>query len=551
MHRSYWLSGLGLAIGSALLIAVGFAGPAGSSPHASVTNGGVLRVVLQHPFDQIDPSRAYFPAAWALEFATACKLYNFGESSLAIHPEAATALPTVTNNGRTYTFTVKGGKRAMRFADGKPVTAANFAWALNRALRWKPASPAVAFLTDAAATDIVGADDVVDGRATQARGISVKGNKLIVTLVKPSPAFVTQLTMPFFQAMPLSWGTDELNMDDLPTVGDTCGPYHLTGGDQTSFTLIERNRFYRGKRPHHLAGVRWTMGVAVPSQRLLVERNQQDLGGFPPAAYGELRRKYAASGRFITKPVAITWYLSLNTQSKAFKGNPRLRQAVNFAINRRLLAGLMGAGAAQPTDQLLPPQGMPGFKDWKVYPFAPDLVKARQLAKGHLRGGRLVLYAPSLDPFPSQAAIVQANLKRLGIRVAVRLLDPGVEGDLVSRRDTPFDMAFDGWGSDYPDPYDFINILLSGKSIREKDNVNHSYFDEARWNKRMDQTAALPFGPRRYAAYARLDRDLVKGPAPIAAYAASRSSFFTSNRIKTFVYQPVYGQPNYAAIELK
>ncbi len=549
MQKRFWLSGLMLAVGVSLLMAAGLASPASSSTQSASKTGGTLKVVRRSPFDYIDPSRAYFSHTWAMEYATGCKLFNFGETDANIKPEAATSLPKITNGGKVYTFTVKSGKQAMRFSDGKNVTAANFAWALNRALLWRPYSPAADFLTDSSATEIVGAADVVADKTTRASGIQVKGNKLIVRLTKPSAIFVTQLTMPFFQAMPTSWGINKLTEADLPL--NTCGPYHLTQSDRTKFAIIERNKFYRGSRPHKVASVQWTIGVSPDAQQLQVESNQQDLGGFPPTASASLAQKYGPSGRFIRKSQSVTWYLSLNTQSKAFKGNPQLRRAVNFAINRNGLTSLMGAGAAKPTDQLLPPTGMPGFKDWKIYPFASAVAKAKKAASGHLRDKSLSFYTYQDDPGPSWAALVQNNLKPLGLTTDIKIFERTVQEEKVSHKGEPFDMTVSGWGSDYPDPYDFTNILLSGHNIHETGNLNTSYFDQAKWNARMDKAAALPIGPKRYAAYAVLDRDLMTDPAPVAAFANNLAQIFMSNRVKKYVFQPVYGVANYAAIELK
>jgi ABC-type oligopeptide transport system substrate-binding subunit len=125
-----------------------------------------------------------------------------------------------------------------------------------------------------------------------------------------------------------------------------------------------------------------------------------------------------------------------------------------------------------------------------------------------------------------------------------------VQEEKVQHKGEPFDITAAGWGDDYPDPYDFINILLSGKNIHETGNINTSYFDDPKWNKRMDQAAALPLGPKRYASYAALDRDLVAGPAPVAAFANNNALALLSNRIKTLVYHPIYGV-NYTASELK
>ena len=48
-----------------------------------------------------------------------------------------------------------------------------------------------------------------------------------------------------------------------------------------------------------------------------------------------------------------------------------------------------------------------------------------------------------------------------------------------------FDAAIAGWNQDYPDPYDFIDILLNGDNIHDANNNNLAYFNIPALNKQM------------------------------------------------------------------
>ena len=86
-----------------------------------------------------------------------------------------------------------------------------------------------------------------------------------------------------------------------------------------------------------------------------------------------------------------------------------------------------------------------------------------------------------------------------------------------------------GWFADYPDPYDFVNILLYGKTIAKSNNVNTAYFNDPVFNRRMER-AALTTGDARAATYAALDRDLTRA-APFVVYGNSTTREFVSDRI--------------------
>src|SRR5204862_4810515 len=138
----------------------------------------------------------------------------------------------------------------------------------------------------------------------------------------------------------------------------------------------------------------------------------------------------------------------------------RLRQAVNYAINRRALAALGDAFQPlpeHPTDHYLPP-GMPGYRDAHAYPLAPDVVKARRLAKGE--GRTAVLYTCDVSPCPEQAQIVKTDLAAIGLRVRIRALPFSTYFSRLLNPGAPFDLAWNGWLPDFPDPYAMLNEVL-------------------------------------------------------------------------------------------
>jgi len=117
-----------------------------------------------------------------------------------LRPEAASGLPRVSANGRTYTFTARSG---YKFNTGGPLTAASFARAFERIYAPKMGSPGVNFVAD-----IVGAGSALKGKVKLPSGIRIKGNTLSITLVKPALDLVARLAMNFFCAVPTSTPID-------------------------------------------------------------------------------------------------------------------------------------------------------------------------------------------------------------------------------------------------------------------------------------------------------------------------------------------------------
>jgi len=547
MRKRLWLSIVTLAIGVGLLVAAGFASPASSNsakPGSKAAKGGTLRIDTRSDYDFIDPALAYFSHSWQLEYSTVCKLLNFPDKEATaggtrVTPEVATSLPAVSRDGRTYTFTLK---KTYKFADGKPVTAANFAYALNRDLQPKMSSPSTTFIED-----IAGAKAVLNGKSSKASGIKVLSpTKLRITLTKVAPDFLARITMPFFAAVETSL---PVNPDGIPAPakGAACGPYYISDWTQKRQLVMSRNPFYKGPRPHNVDQIVSNIGISLDAQRLRVENGDTDLGGFPPAAAAELRDKYGVnkshtgkSASFFTRHQATFWYLNMNQDQPLFHNNNKLREAVNYAIDRPQMAKQHGALGGVVTDQILP-IGFPGFRNWHLYPLhGSNYTKANSLAKGNTRGGKCEFWTFNTAPGPQVAQVVQFNLGKIGVNCNITPLDRVVQTDKAGVKGAQYDLLLNGWGQDYPDPYDFINILLSGTSIQAANNVNLSYFNNGIWNSRMN-AAAKAAGQARYNAYAKLERDLMKGPAPMAPYIDQNARIFTSKRVGCYVYSQVYG----------
>src|SRR6266545_5215492 len=472
-----------LAVGVGLLIAAGFASPASSNPTKAGANGavgGTLRVDLTSDFDFIDPALDYYSHGWQLQYATTCKLLNFPDKEATaggtrISPDAAASLPAVSRDGKTYTFTVKSG---LKFADGSAVTAANFAYAFNRDLQPKMSSPATTFIED-----IRGAKDVEQGKASTASGIKVSGNKLTIKLTHVAPDFLARITMPFFSAI----RTDTpINPDGIqaPAKGAACGPYYIDNWTQKRQLVMQRNPFYKGGRAANPDQIVENIGIALDAQELRVTNAETDLGGFPTSDAASLRDKYGvnkmhtgSSPSFLVRHQAVYWYLNLNQDQPLFHNNDKLREAVNWVIDRPQMVRQHGALGGVRTSQILP-VGFPGWKPNNVYSIkGSQVAKASSVAKGNTRGGKCEFWTFNASFGPTVAQVVQFNLAKIGLNCNITPLDRVVETTKGGTRGAQFDILLNGWGQDYPDPYDFINILLSGTSIQPENNVNLSYFN--------------------------------------------------------------------------
>jgi ABC-type transport system substrate-binding protein len=223
----------------------------------------------------------------------------------------------------------------------------------------------------------------------------------------------------------------------------------------------------------------------------------------------------------------------------------RMKQAVNFAIDRTAMLGQSGAYSGSFNDQYLPPT-IRGSRNAAIYPTRPDLARAQALARGQTRGGKARFYASNRTPSVQTAQIVQANLAQIGLKAEILLVPrccywPGVRGE-------PYDISLESWRAAYFDPHGYL-FLFDGRTIRPANNTNLSYFDSREYNAKLARAGSLS-GEARYRAFGALDVDLARNAAPLASYATDNDRRYFSARVRGFFSHPVYGL-DLAAIDVR
>jgi peptide/nickel transport system substrate-binding protein len=544
MHRRLMLSVAMLLVGTGLLAASAVAGPSGSAAPKGTDSGqarvgGTFKHSLSVDIDYVDPALAYYVPSWAIMYATGAMLLNYPDAPAPrgsrLQPEVAAGMPRISRNGLTYTFQLK---RTYRLSNGQPVTAANFVYAINRDLAKRMNSPAQPFIED-----IAGATAVIEGRASRATGVKAVGRYgLQIRLSRRAPDLLARLAMPFFQAIPTNLPIDS---DGVNAPVHTAGPYYIARWERNRQVVVNRNRFYRGPRPHNVNQILVDVGLPLETIKLNIDRGTSDTGDIPPAAHAELGRRYGVKkgspGRYFANPAPTILYLAMNHDRPLFGGggvgNLRLKKAVNFVIDRQAMLTQRGAYAGVTNDQYMPPS-MRGFKNVPIYPRRPNLSQARSLAQGQTRGGDGVFYCSNRAPAPQTCQIVQANLRNIGLNMDIRLFPRAAQFEATGRRGEPFDLTLEGWHMDYFDPYDFI-FLVDGTTIRPANNVNFSYFNSAAFNRKITRAKTL-VGTERFRTFSSLDQDLVRNAAPLATYASPNDRHYVSSRVGGYYYHPVF-----------
>jgi peptide/nickel transport system substrate-binding protein len=545
MHKRLALSVAMLAIGAAMLAASSFASPQGSSsPQAR--KGGILKFSLFAGIENIDPQRSYYVPEWQYEWLTARMLLNFahkqGARGYRLLNDGASSY-TVSRNGKTYNFNIR---RGMKLSDGTRITSRNYKHALMRVLNPEVGSPLASFLTDPASVNIVGAIAYNNGDTNDVPGIKTVGpNKLRISLLAPNPLLPTLMALPPTGAiatnLPFSPITSVNSGRPLPAGGR----YYVQEYVPDRSIKIRKNPQYRAAgaapTPGIADGFDYDIGVQQDQALLLTRNGSLDWAadGLPPSSWGPLFNEFGTKGRVRVFTTSVVDYVTMNNAKGVFN-NVKARKAVAWGIGRKALVDIRGPRAGHGQCSLLTP-AIPGYKKCTAYPLVnPNLSKARGFAQG-LTGQKINYWYTSSTTGTQIQQLATAQLRAIGFNnIEHKPFSSGLFTAL-GRRGNDYDFAIIGWAADFPDPYDYVNKLLSGETIQDVQNNNTAYFNNPQANRAMRNAARLK-GQKRLTTYGNLDNKIQNTWQPIAPINNRNDREFFSSRIdtKTVINSPIY-----------
>jgi predicted Ser/Thr protein kinase len=466
-----------------------------------------------------------------LMYATCANLLYYPDSArpdgTRLRPEIAAAMPSVSPNGRTYTFRIRAGYRFSP-PSGEPVTAATFRHTLERALSPKNMNSAGPHL----ASDIEGAAAYEAGKAAHVSGISVHGNELAITLVKPAGDFLTRLSSFAFCPVPLSTPIYHPGFAEKPI--PSAGPYYIASiqGDRT---VLERNPYYPGRRPRRAERIVYTNDTPTPKAVVLADDGAVDLlpqdfdnttplfgpGGALDQRKGP-RSAAAHAGRqqYFPYDAPFEDAIVFNTSRPVFR-DVQLRRAVAYALDRSALAASF---ADAPAAGLVPP-AVPGFRSGRIQ---PEIELARRLVGA--RRPHAVIEECGDPRLPKLAAIVRADLARIGMTATP--IDSEHCPDL-SRAD----LFFTTIGADELDPAPFVDQAL--ESSASGSPLGPGPWRAAGFRSELRHANALR-GQERLAAYKRIQEQLAR-MAPLAVFGSFVWGEYVSPKVGCRVQQAEFG----------
>jgi peptide/nickel transport system substrate-binding protein len=529
-----------LLIAATVTVLVAACGGGGSSTESN-SKPTTLNVTFAAFPDYMDPALSYSLEGWTSMWETYVPLLTYrhadGAAGAQLIPGLARAMPKITDGGKTYTLYLRKG---LRYSDGTPVRASDFGATIERALAMN--SPGSPFYTG-----IVGAEKFAETKKGHIGGIESDDatGRIVIHLVEPRGTFSNELAMLF--AAPLPAGTKHTDLSASPPPGT--GPYAIVSSTPGRSWEYRRNPEWATHDARLLPQIpsgnydSIDVNVIANPETAVNDVKEGKIDWMeeppPPDRFAELREHYEGKQLLITPQIDL-YYFWMNVNKAPFN-DLRVRQAVNYAIDPEALERIY-AGTMVPLQQVLPP-AMPGHKSYTPYPH--NMKKAKELiAAADPKQKKITVFGNDYGANKQAAEYYEGVLRELGFEPTLKLVAAPNYTTVIGNETTQdLDTGWANWYIDYPHPNDYFEPQLSGASIAPTADSNYSRFSDPAINKRIAELDREPLGPKQEAAYAELDREVMK-QAPWAPFGSVTMSTFVSSGIdlSKLVVSPVYGQ---------
>jgi oligopeptide transport system substrate-binding protein len=361
----------------------------------------------------------------------------------------------LSEDGRTYTFHLR---RHVTFQNGQAFQARHVVQSFTRAL--DPATHGIPLFP---LFPIAGAREFNAGTAPTVTGLSAPDDStVVITLTEPLAVFPKMLAMPVASIVPDSVGAD---FSEHP-IGT--GPWQFVEWKHDDYVKLARNAHYFAGPPK--AESLEIRVIPEPSTAgAEFESGAVDLLYVPESETQSWLQTDEKKALLQSVPALKLVYAALNVKRGALS-DARVRQAINYAVDRRTIVDRLLGGRGTLAAGVIPPSLAGADTGRKPYPYDVAKAKALLTQSGHATGLHFELWTSPDPPFPRLAETIQAYLASAGITVTIVQRDASALRDAA--RNGKADIVLKDWYADYPDAENFLYPLLSGVNAGPGGNVS-------------------------------------------------------------------------------
>jgi peptide/nickel transport system substrate-binding protein len=525
-------------LAAALVIAACGGGGGGGGGEAK--SGGTLKVLdTAGGIDSLDPGYWYYQSDYQeVGNTTQRQLYGWKPTETTPTPDIATALPKVSNGGKTLTITIKDNIKYSPPLQTRTVKSADFKYSIERCFLPQVGNGYINIYYN----DIKGVEDYKSGKAKDISGLETPDDTtLVINTTKP----VGVLTSGGALGMPCT----------VPVPKDYAQKY-----DQGKQSTYGQHQVFTGPYMIQNDGKGKITGYK-PSQKLTLVRNPSwdKSTDFKPAYFDRIEETCCSdatvaarqtltgqsllSGDYAAPPTPVlkqalsskkdqisvessggNRYISLNTKVKPLD-NANVRRAISAVIDRTSLRQTRGGPTLGTIATHFLPPGIGGFDeaggtkgpgfDFMSSPtanvaLAKSYMKKAGYSNGMYSGPALLTIADNVSPAKETAEAFQEQVKAIGLKLQFREVP---HATMLSKfcqvpKSKVAICPNLGWGADFFSSQSFIDPLFNGANIVPSGNVNTAEVDDPALNAKINKAKQITEPSEADAAWGDLDKDV-------------------------------------------
>jgi ABC-type transport system substrate-binding protein len=304
---------------------------------------------------------------------------------------------------------------------------------------------------------IVGNKALQDQKSATLPGIKVVDNyTFTIEMERPDSVVLYVLALPFASIVPRDVVT-QLGAKKFASAPIGSGPFKMTSVNFARGQVLDRNEKYWKPGIPYVDRVNWRTGVDPQLSILRIESGQQDMivDQVPAGSLAAIRNSQYSS-QLVTGLYRNTYFLGLPAGQDADFKDLRVRQAIASAIDKQRIVQVVG-GLGLPADGGLFNPLTPFYLKGVAYPYNPATAKSLMAAAAP-KGFSVTLEYGNYPPFPDIVAVIQDNLKQIGITVNPKdytQVSPGIHPD----------MNVSSWSQPYPHGSYLLDATFTQKAL--------------------------------------------------------------------------------------
>lgn len=549
---------------------------------ADGAKGGTLKIVGTADLDHFDPTSAGLVTTNNFLRATVRQLISYDASTdpkeqITPKPDLVTEIPEPTDNGLTYTFTLRDGVAWDAPSGPRQITSTDFERGMKRMCNPALGSSALTYyvaLIDGMAAYCDGfakVDPTVEAMKAYVENNDISGietpddKTIVIHLTEKAGDFIYMLSLPTSAPAPV----EVLDyMPDGPEYRENfiaSGPYTPSEYvPDTSLKLVRNPAWSAESDPLRAAWVddiEITFGLQPDAAIQQLQAGDADLVYdvlIPPAILQTLSA--AGDDKLSTMRVGRTAFIFINTVSDNNDGALRdlkVRQALNYAIDKAAIVQQMGGSTvAAPQNGIFGP-GVLGFHAFDLYPSPdakgdPEKAKALLAEAGYPNGITLKMPFRNQNDEPAIAQIIQASVAKAGITLE---LTPVAPADYYSKfmtnqantKDGTWDIAPVGWSPDW--------VGGAARSVFQPQftfdgrhqTYNYTDYNNSEANEIAKQAINATSPDEQAALWSKVD-ELVMADAPVVPYISQNLVLYHGPGVQNFQPYALGGQGDWTNV---